>query len=331
MNILLFGESTNGTLLNSIAAAIPAEHTIALVDPYTHTVPGQTPGIITRARRSLDRRNTGARLVEAIADHSPDVAVIIKGRSLDAESIEIARRSTYTVLYLPDNPFWAGPEQARLIEAMRAVDLVVLFSQRQAQLVEEHWPDVCTAVVPFGYDARWFPVTPVDHERDLDLVFVGVWSPRRERFLGELVDLDLHVIGQGWQGRLDGKGSDAVFGSSAGALLGRAKVSVNVLHPQCAGAHNMRTREITASGAAQLTEPGTDGTPLRHGDGALWFSTPAELRELAGDLVADDSLRTSIAAEGQALTEGQDYGHFVQKLLESMRQGADDVRYRSRS
>jgi len=188
---------------------------------------------------------------------------------------------------------------------------------------------VNTAVVPFGFDARWFPLTEVERERDLDLVFVGVWSPRRERFLRELTDLDISVIGQGWEGRLGGKGSDAVFGASAGALLARAKISINVLHPQCAGAHNMRTREITASGAAQLTEPGTDGTPLRDGAGAVWFSTPAELRERAGTLIDDDTLRASVAIDGQDLTRGQDYGHFVHELLEAMERTADNVRNRS--
>ena len=329
MNLLLFGESTKGTLLSSIASGVPTEYTIALVDPYSHTVPGQTPGVITRARRLLARRHTGDRLVEAVADHTPDATIIIKGRGLDAASIEVAGQTTFTVLYLPDNPFWAGSEQAHLVEVMHTVDLVVLFSHRQAELVSQHWPGVTTAVVPFGYDARWFPVSPVERERDLDLVFVGVWSPRRERFLRELVDLDLSVIGQGWQGRLDGKGADAVFGSSAGALLARAKVSINVLHPQCAGAHNMRTREITASGAAQLTEPGTDGTPLRDGAGAVWFSTPGELRERAGDLVADDALRTSVAIDGQDLTRGQDYRHFVHELLEAVGRITDNVWNRS--
>ena len=78
----------------------------------------------------------------------------------------------------------------------------------------------------------------------------------------------------------------------------------------------MRTREITASGALELTDPGTDGTPLRDGEGARWFRSPAELRTLVEQALADPGPAVETAREGQARTAGDTYDARAVRLLE---------------
>ena len=69
----------------------------------------------------------------------------------------------------------------------------------------------------------------------------------------------------------------------------------------------MRTREITASGALQLTDPGTDGTPLRAPESCAWFESPQELRALAEHYLAHPDDAAEIARQGQQLTRDDTY------------------------
>src|SRR5437660_894518 len=100
-------------------------------------------------------------------------------------------------------------------------------------------------VLPLGYDPRWWgPVAPGGDRHGI--VFLGQWSPRRERYLAALAGLPLTVRGGGWEHTRVPAGPP-VFGARGGALLAGAVIGVNVLHWANSGAHNMRTREITAS------------------------------------------------------------------------------------
>jgi spore maturation protein CgeB len=69
----------------------------------------------------------------------------------------------------------------------------------------------------------------------------------------------------------------------------------------------MRTREITATGAVQLTNPGTDGTPLRAPESCVWFESPQELRALAEHYLSHPDEAAVIADHAQQLTRGDTY------------------------
>ena len=69
----------------------------------------------------------------------------------------------------------------------------------------------------------------------------------------------------------------------------------------------MRTREITASGALELTNPGTDGTPLRARESCAWFESPEELRALAEHYLSHPDEAAVIASDGQQLTRDDTY------------------------
>ena len=304
--LLLVGENAPGSLLASVRPGLEATVPTTVLNPSAgmtqHLYSSGVSGVI---RRRLGARGGPERIVEAAAQLEPDVVLIIKGRGLSGADIEsIKATGSAVACWYPDNPFWAGADPSAY-DRLAACDLAIVFSQRQASSMADDAARV--AVLPFGYHPDWFPLKDPAAERE-GVAFLGTWSPRRERYLSALVGLPLTIAGTGWREHSDIPGvQDPIVEATAGEILGRAAIGVNLLHPQCDGAHNMRTREICAAGALQLTDPGTDGTPLRDGESCVWFRSPEELRECVDEALADHQRRVQIARAGQVAIQHDTY------------------------
>lgn len=303
MRLLVAGEIGPGSLVRSLEPGLSALAEVTLVDPSGISGLVSRSDPLSRVRRKLAARVTDARFLDAVSDHQPDVVLVVKGRGLSPSSIEQVRaRGVVTAVYHPDNPWWRATDHGGLAR-LAAADLALVWSQRLADRLAGIARRV--GVVPFGYDERWYGGAPGGDRHGV--VFLGTWSPRRERFLLALAGLDVVVRGLGWRPDLPFDVAPPTYEGDGGRLLARAAVGVNLLHPQCAGAHNMRTREIAASGAFQVTEPGTDGTPLRPDDGCAWFQTPSELRVAVEVALADPVAAAMQSTRAQALVGAETY------------------------
>ncbi|MFA5890633.1 MAG: glycosyltransferase [Actinomycetota bacterium] len=303
--LLLAGEDSEGTLLRSLLPGLSGVCEVVTVSLENRAPVRSVTGVAERVanRTGVSRHDT--RLIEAVRDHQPDVVLVTKGRGLSADGIARARKmGSRVAIYYPDNPLWRSGDSGGALDRLAAADLVLIWSHRLARALE---PTVrAVTVVPFGYDHRWFRPAAPDAERS-GIVFLGTWSLRRERFLSALAGLPLRVGGTGWLSRgIDGA-TGPVREQEAGRLLATAAVGINLLHPQNTGAHNMRTREVAACGALELTDPGTDGTPLRDTESCFWFRSPEELRALAEKALADPARVSAIAREGQEAVIGETY------------------------
>jgi spore maturation protein CgeB len=306
MTLLLVGETGAGALLQSLAPGLRLGGEVVVMDTAGPGRGGRA-GLAARVRRRRDLGSAGARVVEAVHQLKPDVVLLVKGRGLDADAIAAAQRAGAAVAcYYPDNPWWSRQQEPRVFDRLRACDLAITFSVRQAARLQEG--GTRAAVLPFGYDPRWYPLADPAAARE-DVVFLGTWSRRRQRYLAALTSLPVRLVvrGTGWERQREVPAGPPVYEQRAGALLARARVGVNLLHPQGAGGHNMRTREITASGALQLTDPGTDGSPLRDGESCRWFTDPDDLRRQVLEAIGDPAGAVEVAAAGQAVTREDTY------------------------
>jgi len=317
--VLLVGEDTPGALLSSLRPGLETTAQVTVMNPLesSRDLVGST-GVVAAMRRRVASRSSGARLVEAVEQLKPEHVVLIKGRGIAAGDIAAIRRlGARVTCYYPDNPAWRSGDP-NATERLLACDVAVLWSQRQATLLRSSTTPTRTIVevLPFGFDPAWFPLvsatgegpeTQTTQPERAGIAFLGTWSPRRERYLSALAGLPLTIAGTGWSERSTLKGSKPIVEHRAGEVLSRAAIGINLLHPQCAEAHNMRTREIAASGAIEITDPGLDGTPLRDNESCLWFRNPAELRARVEEAIADPRGAAEVAHKGQALIAGDTY------------------------
>jgi hypothetical protein len=287
---------------------------LTIVDPaHAVTMLIDRTSLISRLQRRRRSRQVGACFLEAVEQLQPDVTLVVKGRGIAPETIRRARSFSSIVIYYPDNPYWGVADTPDALDRLAAAHMAVVWSERLRDLLRPSCSRV--EILPFGYDDDWFPLTAPARPR-AGIAFVGTWSLRRERYLRALDGLPLTVIGSGWHRAEDLRANPPVYGADAGEVLQSAAIGVNVFHPHNSGAHNMRTREIAASGALQLTDPGVDGTPMRDGDGCLWFRSPSHLRELAEQYLARPEEACVIAERAQELVARDTYRRRAAELVE---------------
>jgi hypothetical protein len=277
MRLLVFAEDAPGAVIRSLLPGLARVAAVTRVNTANTAwlVGKRSP--LTVALRQREARQLGARFLEAVDQLSPDAVLVLKGRGLGGAPIrEVRQEGVPVAIYYPDNPFWRAGDTGDALARLQAADLAIVWSERLATLLSPMAKKV--EVMPFGYDDRWYPIAAPGGAHRRGVAFVGTWSARRERFLSALDGVPLVVHGLGWD-RARIAGGPPLTEAAAGAVLRQACIGVNILHPQNAGSHNMRTREIAACGALELTEPGIDGTPLRDGESCAWFRTPEQLRE----------------------------------------------------
>jgi GT2 family glycosyltransferase/Tfp pilus assembly protein PilF len=163
----------------------------------------------------------------------------------------------------------------------------------------------------YGTGSVWEPFTPVEQERNLDIVFAG----------------NTHVAIQGarlsWLdrlARLSGKYRvrivSNVFGEAYRKLLGRARV---VFNRSIRGEANQRTFEVLAAGAllfqeadngevASILEPGQDFAPY----------TDENLEAQLERYLGDENLRQEVAKRGQAKLASFTFATQWQRLVEQL-------------
>jgi hypothetical protein len=315
VRILLASEDREGALVRSLEVGFrDLRHEVWVVDPAPDvTRSADKPSFTNRVRRALTDRRIGPRFVEAVEQLRPDVTLVIKGRGIDLESVRRATVSTRVAIYYPDNPFWGFTDTRDALRRLAVAHLAIVWSRRIRDLLSPMCQRV--AMIPFGYDERWFPLTDPATPR-AGAAFLGTWHPRRERYLRALQGLPTTLAGFGWDRAKNLKVAPPTYGATAGSVLQRAAIGINIFHPHNAGAHNMRTRELAASGVMQLTDPGTDGTPLRDGEGCRWFHSPENLRQLVEHYLARPDEARDIARRAQELVGHETYRHRAKQFAD---------------
>lgn len=178
-----------------------------------------------------------------------------------------------------------------------------------------------------GYDARadridYLPVYGMDLERyrrlegarvEHPMVLVGGPNPRREQFVGHLLDLPLEIYGK-WgkqmrrnralRQRVKARGA---WGPELLRLYNAAKIVLNITNwdPARYVALNQRVFDVPATGAFLLTDYSPElEEHYRIGEEIVCYRDVDELRERARYYLAHDAERAAVAARGyrKALT-----------------------------
>jgi spore maturation protein CgeB len=267
-----------------------------------------------RGLNTIVRRPLTARLSRLLAQGPADLVLVFKGAGLDASTVSDLRRSTRArwANWFPDDPH----ELEVSVRLAPAYD--TFFTHDSSSLVRHRSAGARAYYLAFGCDPDYLRPEVARPRWRANITFVGSRDPRRERVVRELADLGLAVWGPGWP-------NGPVYGDDFVHALAGATVGLN-LHQQFGeggdparygtGA-NMRVFELAAVGTPQLSDAKAD--IARHftpGREIVLYRSVAELRDQARALLADESLRRSLAAAARerALRE-HTWAHRLQELL----------------
>jgi hypothetical protein len=154
-----------------------------------------------------------------------------------------------------------------------------------------------------GYCAAWDRRRDDVAERDIDVLFAGRATPRRERALAHYADvlerLNCHILLSDDSSPNAGDGVNFVSGDGKLDLLSRSKVLLNVHGEGEPYFEWLRVAEAMSCGCAVVTEHSTDLEPLRDGVDVVSGRLEA-LGLLAAWLAEDEEERGKVVAQADA-------------------------------
>ncbi len=203
-------------------------------------------------------------------------------------------------------------------------DLVATYSRATVPILERMGARK-VMWLPLAGDPELHPIAaPKRLDLAADVSFIGGWRPEREATLSQLGGFDLKIWGPEWGRRCRGNRvilkawqGRALRGVEFAQAVRGSKINLNIIDATNYPAANMRFFEIPTAGGVQVCSPCPEmGDDFRHGEHLFYYQHPNELPDLLRSLLADDGLRTKVAAAGheKALAE-HTYTHRARQLL----------------
>jgi hypothetical protein len=312
--IIVVGPPAEAGLRNSVVAALQRSgNAIDLLDldPWS-------PAWLVSAAFRLPMLGAGFRRefrqqVDALADKgSADLVLVFKGPLLDPRAIEYIRSrfDSPVACWNPDSPFDSAVSNcgAGIPRAIGAYDVYITWADDVAERLSTVAARVL--VVPFAWDPDVMRPTAGQGVAAGRIVFIGTGSRERIASLQNLTHLRPMVFGSRWP-KIEGIDiRPPVFGAEFCEIVGEAKWNLNLLRPQNALSHNMRTFELVGAGGTQVAPRTVDHCRFLGGDSRTVLYQGKE--DLESILRSDPRERASRKPD---LLKGHTYRDRVDQIL----------------
>jgi hypothetical protein len=285
------------------------------------TFPSRVIRKIFRRFMVQELRQRGSRLLKLFR---PDVLFVFKGNYVNSALIDEARAAgVLTVNYYPDVSFMTHGKE--LPQTLPQYDHVFNAKTFGIADMRAHGIRSVSFLAP-GFDPEVHrPMTLTESDRKhfgCDVTFIGTWSPKKEKLLATLKQsvpsLHMRIWGNQWEKRatraLDGSVMGmGVTGDDYARAICAARISLGILSEARTGSSSgdlitARTFQIPACGAFMLHERNAEVLEyFEENRDAGFFSGSDELVTQVQRFLADDSLRTAIAASGRKRSVESDY------------------------
>lgn len=248
-------------------------------------------------------RRMNRKLIDRVKAERPDLMIVFKGGSVEAEALWEIRRSTRTVIMnvFPDNPLYMMPfKNIEPYHFFFIKDSYALKALSKIGFQNVHYlphaadPEVCRPVA----------LTPEEQKQwGGDLSLIGSLYPYRGFLMREMEAFDLKIWGKGWSSlpsddpirrRFQGR---SVWGEEKTKVICGSKISLNPHHPlnDITGI-NDRTFDIAACGGFQLLDRKADlEKHFKIGEEVVTYGDKKELIDLIQYYLRHDEERRKIA------------------------------------
>ena len=278
--------------------------------PWLASAAFRQPILGTKFRRQFRRH------VDAVAEtHPVELVLVVKGPFIDSYTIDYLRMrfDSPIVCWNPDSPFDRAISNrgAGIRSAIAAYDAYITWAH---DVAEQLLPITRVVVIPFAWDPELMPPTPGHGVAAGRIVFIGTGSRERYDWLASLAHLRPLIFGTQWPAIGDLDIRPPVRGLSFCRIVGEAKWNLNLLRPQNAQSHNMRTFELVGAGGTQVA-PYTDDHQRFLGSDSqtVLFRTSRELE----DILRSDP--TEYPPRHPALLKEHTYTDRARQLLKTLR------------
>ena len=295
-------------------------HSVLIVDDWNY-VPMTWRSFPARLARKLLKpllvKEMARDCHRLIRRFQPDLVFVFKGNWVDPSVLRFCREQGIpTVNYYPDVSFLAHgpyiPECLPLYSHIFTTKSYGIQDMRQKLAVKE------SSFLEPGYDPELhFPVVLSERDKliyECDLTFIGTWSPKKEKLLGEvqraLPQINARIWGCQWEKagnrRLDPWiMGDEVTGDEYTKALCGASICLGLLSERREGASSgdlitARTFQIPACGRLMLHERNEE--VLRYfneAQEAAFFEGPDELVKKISYYLEDDEKREAVSLLGR--------------------------------
>jgi spore maturation protein CgeB len=282
---------------------------VTLFDPARDLARLAVSRVLARAAWPVQHLWVGKVLRDFFArDARWDVVIVFKGMFIPAQALSdaIARsRGALWMCFDPDDPFDPGRAMSS-VHVRAAIPLYHTYLIWSRRLIPAIQAAGCADVeyLPFAADPSvHFPAPELDASLRNVITFVGTRDSQREALLETLADLPLRIYGNAWQ-RVHRSSKlrplvvpRSIFGAELRRVVTSSAASLNIMRPQNAGSHNMRTFEVPAMGGLMITSRSSEQAAFfPEQEACLMYDDPSELRSLAESMLrSDGAARAAIA------------------------------------
>jgi len=326
MTVLICGSFWHGSLEESYARAFEGIGWRVIRfdwDQIARAHPLATMAFADKLLRNRIADRVGKWMTHAIEDARPDFVFVIKGRTISPDTLAEAKRilsDRPLVNFNPDSPWDSSNRTKRLLESIPAYDVHFTWNaQLQNDFIEAGGKSI--HYLPFAYD-------PVLHHRStiessmpqFDAIFLGTYSPDRDKLLGSLTGSDIGIVGNGWSHAKHIPKhwilSPAVYGEESLRVLSMGACVINILRPQNIGSHNMRTFEIPASARPMLTTRSQEQLNwFAEGRDIECYDSSEELAKKITHLRQDQDCAKALAHNGYLRVQSETYEKRARQMI----------------
>ncbi len=283
--------------------------------------------ILTRLLPSHLEDHINKSLVDQIEENSPDLVFIVKGYYITPNTLmRIKQMGIKLVNYNPDHPFCLSGKQNvhNIKNSVPLYDLYISYSKKIQNEILAIYPDLKTAVLPFGYHQNY--ITNLEESKDYNRVgFIGSADKERAKIIKQIANngIQIDVYGPSWKKYLSPNANISIFykieGSKFYQTLRDYRVQLNLFRKQNYGSHNMRSFEIPAAGGIMLGPFDSDHASFFKDQDYFNFDSIENLVAKVEKILLkpkDEILIMRENIQNKCINEGHSYEHRAYKLIE---------------